>query len=236
MAGMQCFNEPCDMLEKTQAFGWPHRLWVRARRRGRGRSPFMSDEPQKILTYIGRVMHQNSGVLTAIGFLLADPDRVRFVLRGAETQELGMMVSIHRRIEIPGPLWQGWIRGVPVPDPLAWISAAIPLRGHPVVLRVSTDDVLLLQLLQPLVEAEEHAGVRTQINARMREVRDELDRALDLYNEVRHLMEVDRDRQPELEQFLLMAQKQMQGMGHELQTLKDNLHRASGTSWNEGSD
>jgi hypothetical protein len=190
----------------------------------------MSDGYQKILTYIGRVMHQHPAMQTAIGYLLADPARVRFVRHGAQTHELAMLLAIYRRIEIPGPSWQGWIRSVPVPDPLAWINAAAPLRAHPIVLKVSTDDPLLVRLLQPLVEKEAQVEARTQINERMQVVRDELDHALDLYNEVRHIMEVDRDRQPELEQFLVMAQKQMQGMGQELQTLKDHLQQANGSS------
>jgi predicted nucleic acid-binding Zn-ribbon protein len=58
---------------------------------------------------------------------------------------------------------------------------------------------------------------------RMQNLRQELDRALDLYNEVRHLMEIDQERQQELEKFLSMAEAEMQNMGRELSQIKARM-------------
>ncbi|HBQ93845.1 MAG: hypothetical protein M1493_09030 [Firmicutes bacterium] len=183
----------------------------------------MATDNQKALVYIGRIAQQNPSIQTVVGYLMADPGRMRLVYHLKDDFTLAMGLSIHRRIEIPLAPWQGFIRGVPVPDPLTWIQAAQSYRGQPVMVRISTDDPVLLQLLNGLLKEEKEAEYRQQLLARMDGVRQELDRALDLYNEVRHIMEVDRDRQPELVKFLTMAESQMQGMGKELKAMKAHL-------------
>ncbi|POB11133.1 hypothetical protein [Sulfobacillus sp. hq2] len=186
----------------------------------------MVADQQKILTYIGRIAYNSPVIQTVVGYLMADPARVVFVRQWPEDQTLAMTMSIHRRIELAGPLWQGYVRGVPVPDPLTWIQAATPFRSAAIALRLSTDDVWLMEAVQPLIQSEEAAEYRAQLEERMQTVRQELDRALDLYNELRHIMEVDRERQPQLEKFLTLAQTQMQTMGQELKVLKENLDKA----------
>ena len=183
----------------------------------------MAADQQKILAYIGRVAHQSPVIQMVVGYLMADPGRLSFVRQWPDDQTLAMAMSLHRRLELAGPVWQGYVRGVPVPDPLTWIQAAAPFRASGVAVRLSTDDVWLMEAVQPMVLREQAAESRTHLAERMRSVRQELDRALDLYNEMRHIMEVDRERQPHLEKFLAMAQTQMQGMGQELKMLKDNL-------------
>lgn len=196
----------------------------------------MGSETQRVLVYVGRIAHQTPSIQTIIGYLLADPGRTHFVYHIKEDYPLAMALSIHRRIEIPLAPWQGFIRGVPVPDPLTWIQAAQDFKGQPVMVRISTDDPVLLQLLNTLLKDEKRAEYRSQLLERMDGVRQELDHALDLYNEVRHIMEVDRDRQPELIKFLAMAENQMQGMGRELKALKAHLENNEAMPGSEGSD
>ncbi|SMC02772.1 hypothetical protein SAMN00768000_0758 [Sulfobacillus thermosulfidooxidans DSM 9293] len=196
----------------------------------------MGTDNQKVLVYIGRIAQQNPLIQTIIGYLMADPSRTRFVYQLKDEYALSMTMSIHRRIEIPLAPWQGFIRGVPVPDPLTWIQAAQDFKGQPIMVRLSTDDPVLLQLLNTLLKDEKAQEYRNQLLDRMESVRKELDRALDLYNEVRHIMEIDHERQPELIKFLAMAEDQMQGMGQELKTLKAHLENTQSSSWPEGSD
>ncbi len=168
---------------------------------------------------------------------MADPRRLRLVYHLKDDFTLSMAISIHRRIEIPLAPWQGFIKGVPVPDPLVWIQAAQNHPSEPVMVRISTDDPVLLQLLNQILKDEKDQEYRQQLKERMDGVRQELDRALDLYNEVRNIMEVDRDRQSELVKFLALAESQMQGMGQELKALKAHMEDDKSTlSPPEGDD
>lgn len=188
---------------------------------------FLATDSQKVLIYIGRIAQQNPSIQTIVGYLMADPGRLRLVYHLKEEFSMSMAISIHRRIEIPLAPWQGFIKGVPVPDPLTLIQAAQDYRGQPVMVRISTDDPVLLQLLNQVLKDEKDKEYRQQLMERMDGVRTELDRALDLYNEVRNIMEVDRDRQDELAKFLSLAESQMQGMGQELKALKAHLQANS---------
>lgn len=182
----------------------------------------MREEIEKLLIYLGRSTAQVPALQMVIGYLMSDPSRVRFVATLDQGRELAMAVSAHRRIELPLAPWQGYIRGVPVPDPLTWIQAARTVSGE-IAVRVSSDDALVLQLLNSLVAPERARQERVQVQDRMQNLRVELDRALDLYNEVRHLMEIDQDRHQELEKFLSMAETEMQNMGRELAHLKQRM-------------
>jgi adenylate kinase family enzyme len=182
----------------------------------------MREDIEKVLVYIGRVAAQVPSIQAVIGYLLSDPSRVRFVESLDQNRQVAMAMSLHRRIELPMAPWQGYIRSVPVPDPLTWIQAA-RVAGGEIAVRVSSDDLMLRQLLAPLVEPERARQQRLVMTDRMKNLRQELDRALDLYNEVRHLMEVDQERQQELEKFLTMAEQEMQNMGRELTLIKERL-------------
>lgn len=187
----------------------------------------MREDIEKVLIFLGRMAIQIPAVQVIVGYLLADPGRVRFVRAVREDHPLAMAISVHRRIEIPLVPWQGYIRGVPVPDPISWIQASRGLKGSEVAVRISTDDVTLVQLLTPLLAKESPEENRAAVEGRMNRLRTELDRVLDLYNEVRHLMEVDQERQAELEKFLAMAESEMKTMGQELKTLKKRLQGES---------
>lgn len=182
----------------------------------------MREEIDKLLIYLGRLTHQVPALQVIVGYLMADPSRVRFVDSLDQNRHLAMALAIYRRIEIPLAPWQGYIRNVPVPDALTWIQAARGIGGE-ITIRVSSDDPLVLQLLNPLVAPERLRHDRVVMVDRMQSLRQELDRALDLYNEVRHLMEIDHERQQELEKFLAMAETEMQNMGRELTQIKGRM-------------
>ncbi len=182
----------------------------------------MREEIDKLLIYLGRITAQTPHLQMILGFLLSDPSRVRFVATLDTGGELAMAISAHRRIELPISPWQGYIRGVPVPDPIVWIQAARAMRGD-IAIRLSSDDPLVMQLANPLIAPERERRERLVMEDRMQDLRQELDRTLDLYNEVRHLMEIDHERHQELETFLSMAEREMQNMGRELSHLKERI-------------
>ncbi len=179
---------------------------------------------RRILSHLARISVNAPAIQIAVGYLLADPRRVRFVSQFGEGQGLGMAISAHRRIEIPLAPWQGFINGVPVPDPLLWIDAAGSMPSTFVAVRISTDDMELIQRLAPMVTADRERHERIELTDRVQSLRQELDRALDLYNEVRNVMEVDQDRQAELTKFLGIAENEMHGLGQELKFLKERLN------------
>lgn len=189
----------------------------------------MREQIDKLLIYIGRLAGHVPVLQLVVGYLLSDPSRVRLVDSLDAGSQLGMVISVHRRIELPMAPWQGYIRGVPVPDALTWIQAARSIGGD-IAIRLSSDDPIILQLVAPLVTPERERRDRRIMEDRMQNLRQELDRALDLYNEVRHLMEIDQDRQQELEKFLTMAENEMQNMGRELTHIKERMQGNSPSS------
>jgi hypothetical protein len=188
----------------------------------------MNEGIEKILIYLGRISSNIPAIQVIVGHLLARPERARFVRQITETGELAMTISAHRRIELPMAPWQGYIRGVPVPDPYTWIEAARGLGSGEVQIRISTDDARLLMMLEPWVRDDQIRAERTQIQDRVKHLREEVDQVLDIYNELRHLMAVDVDRQSELSQFLGMAEGEMHQLGSELNRLKERLGETSG--------
>lgn len=182
----------------------------------------MREDVEKLLIYLGRITVQIPALQLIIGYLLSDPPRVRFVASLDQGLELSMVIAAYRRIEVPMSPWQGYIRGVPVPDPLTWIQASRSLRTD-MAIRLSSDDPLVLQMLNRLIAPDRERHQRVVVEDRIQNLRTELDRALDLYNEVRHLMEIDQERHDELERFLGMAESEMQNMGRELKNLKQRV-------------
>ncbi|MCL6563065.1 MAG: hypothetical protein K6U87_08665 [Firmicutes bacterium] len=182
---------------------------------------------ERILAYLARLTVHSPATQVALGYLLAEPGRVVFVHQIREDRTLAMAIGAHRRIEIPVAPWQGFIRGVPVPDPITWIQAARGYAGQAVAVRVSTDDPLLLQMLAPLVAEDRAQEERMRLEERIQRLRQDVDQALDIYNEVRQLMDLTPERQEELARFLNLAQSEMQRLGQELKALKARLDQTS---------
>lgn len=183
----------------------------------------MASEPENVLAYLARLTVQIPTVQLAIGWLLANQARVQFVEHHAQDQILAMTFSAHRRIEIPMVPWMGYLRGVPVPDPLIWVEAAEQWPQHLISIHVATDDLRLSNLMQPLIRPHQERMARQDLERKVRGLRSDVDRALDLYNEIRHILEVSPEREQELHAFLRLAEHDMQGLGRQLQWFKDQL-------------
>lgn len=158
------------------------------------------------------------------GYLLAEPARTRFVTHLDPEAPLAMTFGVHRRIEVPMMPWQGFIRGVPIPDPLLWIDST---RGGPrdrIDVRVSTDDPTLTRLLAPLQARRRPEEDRMAVERRMESLRTEVDRALDIYAEVKRLMQdPEHGEDLDLPRFLNIAEGQMEQLGRELARLKARI-------------
>lgn len=185
----------------------------------------MPSEVEEVLAYLARVTAQVSPAQFALGWLFANADRVQFTDRTQVERGLAMTFGVHRRIEIPMVPWVGYIRGVPVPDPVIWVQAAKEWGRQPVVVRVATDDHRLAGLLAPLVKQYRGTWERGELEQHIQQLRGEVDRALDLYNEIRHIMEVEPERHAELAAFLEIAQRDMQHLGQRLRLLKERLEQ-----------
>jgi hypothetical protein len=159
-----------------------------------------------------------------VGYLLGNVERVRFVSRIRPERELAMSFGAHRRIEVPLVPWQGFVRGVPIPDPLLWIEAARPYRTAPIDVRILTDDRTLTELLRAQLDPEDARERRRDLEERIGQLREEVDRTLDIYGEVRRLLaEPSGEHDPNLPEFYKLAQRQMGQLGEELARLKQRL-------------
>lgn len=162
-----------------------------------------------------------------VGYLLGNVERVRFVSRLEGDVALGMSFGVHRRIEVPMMPWQGYVRGVPIPDPLLWIQAARMVGTSQIAIRVSTDDTQLTRILTPVLEQERQRSERGTLDREIRNLRQEVDRALDIYAEVKKLMDdPERREDSNLPRFMAMAQSQMEQLGAELSRLKARLEES----------
>ena len=182
------------------------------------------DQTVRLLAHLARLTMGSPAAQLMIGYLMATPERIEWVDPGTEEGALGMSFAAHRRIEVPMVPWQGYVRGVPIPDPLLWLQATHDQRGARIRVKVSTDDGVLSEALSSLTKSSRIADQRREMEARMANLRAEVDRTLDIYAEVRRLISADDERKdPELPQFLKLAERQMQDLGEELSRLKEHL-------------
>lgn len=175
---------------------------------------------EQILSYLTRVTTGSASLQLALGYLIGNKNRVTFV-KNLETAVVGMIISVHRRIEVPTVPWQGVIADTTVADPLTWIlTVSEHYSATNIAVRIATDDMALVQKLEPLLQSEVAASERRWTLEKMGKIREELDSTLDLYNEMRNLLEVDQSRSHELEKFLQLAETQMKSLGEGLKELK----------------
>jgi hypothetical protein len=185
------------------------------------------DETLAALDHLARLTVAMPPAHLMAGYLLSNVERVRFVSRLEPEVPLGMTFGLHRRIEVPMMPWQGFVRGVPIPDPLLWIQAARGMGQAPIAIRVSTDDPQMTRLLAPILTVEQARSERSTLERQIRNLRQEVDRALDIYAEVKRLMDdPDRRDDPNLPRFMAMAQSQMEQLGAELSRLKARLEES----------
>lgn len=179
------------------------------------------------LASLAQLARLTAGVAPAhlmAGYLLAEPRRTRFVAHLGADAPLGMAFGVHRRIEVPMMPWQGFIRGVPIPDPLLWIDSTRNAPHDRIDVRVSTDDPTLMRLLAPMQARQQTGEKRVTLERHISSLRAEVDRALDIYAEVKRLMQdPEHDADRDLPRFLSMAEGQMEELGRELSRLKARI-------------
>jgi hypothetical protein len=185
------------------------------------------DSTVRVLTLLARLTVGSPAAQLMIGYLMASPERILFVDRLEREAEAGMVFAAHRRIEVPMVPWQGFVRGVPIPDPLLWLDAVRDVRPGQVMVRISSDDAAVQAALTPFLSRTRARLERRDMEERMRELREEVDRTLDLYGEMRRLMNEESAGDSNLPRFLEMARQQMQELGEELSRVKDRLARES---------
>lgn len=163
------------------------------------------------------------------GLLMGAVDRVHFV-RDLEGAPVAIQANVGRARVWPMAPWHATIGGMAFPDPLTFASA-LAQRSDPICVRLVFDGSDGDEEFQSIlvdsyadVAAGRTAGV-VAAEDRIEELKERIDRTLDIYNETRRLMaEGDPTRQAELEAFQRMAQEELRACTRQLQLLERNVH------------
>ncbi|MDA8197980.1 MAG: hypothetical protein M0Z54_00935 [Thermaerobacter sp.] len=183
------------------------------------------EETRQTLAHLARLTMPIPPAHLMVGYLLAHAERVRFTPTLDTDAPLAMAFGVHRRIEVPLVPWEGFARGVPIPDPLLWIEAARSETRSPLSIRVSTDDRLLGALLARHFERRQAGDVRRQREDQVQRLRQQVDQTLDIYAELKRLLaDPDREAEGHLPEFLVMAEEQMAHLSQELTALKGQMN------------
>lgn len=179
----------------------------------------------RVLQQLAIAAYPDAMLVYLCGLLMGSIHRVFFV-RDLDDAPIAIQINIGRARVWPTPPWQATIGGMSFPDPLT-LASALSQRDDPICVRLSFDgseeDEDFQQTLVNSyadIAAGRTAGVQ-QAEGRMDDLRGRIDRALDIYNECRRLMEEGRpERQAELEAFQKMAQEELQACTRELKSLE----------------
>lgn len=191
----------------------------------------MMDETRRkvrVLQQLAVDAYPDAMLVYILGLLMGAVDRVHFV-RDLDGAPIALQVNIGRARVWPMPSWQATVGGMTFPDPLT-LAAAIAQQDDPICVRLTFDGSESDEEFQEIVVDEyadiaagQTAGVQLAQGG-MDDLRDRIDRALDIYNECRRLLEnSDGGRQAELETFQRMAQEELQACTRELKQLEMQL-------------
>lgn len=172
------------------------------------------------LMNLSRMLPQHPALMMLLGFLAARLERLHFVpvLDDADPTGTRVLLTTTQARIWTGRWFRAWLGTTEIPDPLVLMSAlaerdadiylAIDIRPRPDWLEA---------VLAP-ARAEEQQDSR----GRLDELRERIDRALDIYNECRRqLSDGDGQRQRELEFLLELARREVEELGREIGRLKD---------------
>lgn|SRR5690554_3040866 len=188
----------------------------------------MNDEVRRkvrVLQQLSVAAYPDAMLVYLCGLLMGAVHRVHFV-RSLEGAPIGVQISMGRARVWPTPPWQATVSGMTIPDPLT-LASALAQRDDPICVKLVFDGSHEHEdFQQSLVDsyadiaAGRTAGVQNGED-RMTELRARIDRALDIYNECRRLMdEGNPERQAELAAFQRMAQEELQACTRELRQLE----------------
>lgn len=188
----------------------------------------MTDETHhkiRVLQHLAIEAYPDAMLVYMFGLLMGAVDRVHFV-RDLEGAPVSIQVNVGRARIWPSAPWQATIGGMTFPDPLT-LASAIVQRDDPICVRLTFDGSENNEDFQEVlvdsyadIAAGRTAGV-VRTDERIDDLKERIDRALDIYNECRRLMEgEDPDRQAELETYQRMAQEELQACTRELRALE----------------
>lgn len=188
----------------------------------------MMDEIRHKIRVLQRVAveaYPDAMLVYLFGLLMGAVDRVHFV-RDLEGAPVAIQANVGRARVWPTPAWEATIGGMTFPDPLTFASA-LAQRTDAICVKLSfegseTDEDFQTLLLDGHedVAAGRTAGV-VEAEERIDDLKVRIDRALDIYNETRRLMDDgDPERQTELEAYQRMAREELQACTRRLRALE----------------
>ncbi|EKP93808.1 hypothetical protein [Thermaerobacter subterraneus] len=174
------------------------------------------------LMNLSRMLPQHPGLMMLLGFLAARLDRLHFVAaaEGADPAAARIVLATpHARIWT-GRWFRAWVGTTEVADPVLLISV---LAERDIDIYLALDTGPRPPWLEAVLDPHEPAATSSP-RERLEELRERVDRALDIYNECRRQLEQgDPQRREELEFFLDLARREVEELGQELQRLKETL-------------
>src|SRR5690606_2246064 len=194
-------------------------------------SATMNDELRRkvrVLQQLSVAAYPDAMLIYLCGLLMGAVHRVHFV-RHLEGAPIAIQIAMGRARVWPTPPWQATVGGMSIPDPLT-LASALAQRDDPICVKLMFDgsnehEDFQRSLVDSYADivAGRTAGVQ-EAEDRMAELRARIDRALDIYNECRRMMEEGTpERQAELAAFQRMAQEELQACTRELRQLEMQL-------------
>ncbi|HLT59269.1 MAG: hypothetical protein LOD91_03770 [Limnochordales bacterium] len=191
----------------------------------------MNDELRRkvrVLQQLSVAAYPDAMLIYLCGLLMGAVHRVHFV-RHLEGAPIAIQIAMGRARVWPTPPWQATVGGMSIPDPLT-LASALAQRDDPICVKLMFDgsnehEDFQRSLVDSYADivAGRTAGVQ-EAEDRMAELRARIDRALDIYNECRRMMEEGTpERQAELAAFQRMAQEELQACTRELRQLEMQL-------------
>jgi len=179
----------------------------------------------RVLQRMSIAAYPDAMLVYLFGMLMGAVHRVHFV-RDLEGAPIAIQINLGRARVWPAPAWQAQVGGMTLPDPLT-LASALAQRNDPICVKLSFDGADEDEEFQRVlvnnyfdVVAGRTAGV-LRAESRIDELRSRIDRALDIYNECRRLMEESSpERRAELEAYQKMAQAELQACTRELRELE----------------
>lgn len=185
----------------------------------------------RVLQRLSVAAYPDAMLVYLCGLLMGAVHRVHFV-RDLEGAPIAIQINMGRARVWPTPPWQAHVNGMNLPDPLT-LASTLAQRDEPICVKLAYDGADEDEELQQLlvnnyfdVVAGRTAGV-LQAESRIDDLRSRIDRALDIYNECRRLIEEGSpERRAELEAFQKMAQEELQACTRELRQLELQVARS----------
>ena len=178
------------------------------------------------LIRVGRRLPQAPELAFLMGFLAGNLARLYFV-RNLQGAPIAISLSAGRRTLWPGSTFEATVHQVPIPLPVAVVSA-LSENGEPICVRVTLDDPAESAWLEPLLIDSYHdidaAEEASSLEGRMRGLRARIDQQLDIYRECRRLLSDGHGEDEErLRFFLGLAEHEIEALGHRLSALNQDL-------------